>query len=231
MKRPLIGIVGMSFNDSRHFGASTNNLEYINKFGDPIIIMPHQTEVCCDVLYLGGGQDLAPISYGKLPEYHTGNPNVFQQTFYDTILDKYIEAKIPIVGVCLGFQQLGVKFNCKLTQDLKFHPDSPDRFKPGHEVHTHLGGKNKKFIVNSHHHQGITIEGFNSDSLELLSWAKDTGDGIIVEGFRHKTLPIVALQHHPEEWFDDFTENLIKQLIQENFYKPQRLLENRLAEV
>ena len=59
--------------------------------------------------------------------------------------------------------------------------------------------KKNEIMVNSFHHQGIFLEQFdNQKELIPLLVAEDG----VVEAFKHKTLPIFAVQYHPERWFD-----------------------------
>lgn len=209
----IIGIPGW-MNDTQ-FGAGKNHLEFISTFGNPRILMPWEDKAEIDLLYLPGGLDLAPSAYGATPSYATSNTNVMLQNFYDKKLKLYVEAKTPIFGVCLGFQMLCAYFGCELTQNLKWHPNSQDRWMMAHEVE--ILATRKKLKVNGHHHQGVTLQQFNEQELRVLAIAKDTGDGVLVEAMKHKTLPIIATQWHPEEWYDDYTEDLIKSLL--NFHE------------
>lgn len=220
MTKKKIGIVGMSFNDNRHFGASTNYLQFINMFGTPHIIMPGEKDINCDVLLLAGGQDLNPSVYGSVPEYKTTNANVFQQHFFDHLLDKYIDSGMPIYGICLGFQSLLAKFGYKLVQDMPFHPQSNSRWGDGHEVTITENGLQylekavsaKKYKVNSHHHQGVLVNPLDQD-IDVLAYYNDYS-GPIIEAFKHKHLPIAGFQGHPEEFYDELSVNLFKSILE-----------------
>lgn len=191
-KRPIIGVYAYKNEQQNSFGVGITHLDYLSQFGDIRIIMPHEPFVEVDMLYMVGGLDLNPSSYGQIPGFRTSNTDVFKQYFYDHYLDNYIKAKTPIFAVCLGFQMLACKFNCKLTQHLIHHADGESK----HEVQ--VFGSKGKFTVNSRHHQGVTVDGFNKEVLDCLLYAKDEGDGVIIEAFKHKELPIVAVQYHPK---------------------------------
>lgn len=191
-----IGIVGYRSNDDKTYGAGVNHLEYLATFGNPRILMPWEEVANVDMLYLPGGLDLSPQSYGEVPGYATSDQDVFKQFFYEKRLRGYIDAGIPVFGVCLGFQQLAAFFGCKLTQDLKYHVNSSDRWEVAHEI-TIVKTK-KKIKVNSHHHQGLRVLHTNQQELRILATFANRGDGELVEAFEHLHLPIVGVQWHPK---------------------------------
>ena len=216
MKSKTIGIPGYKTDIS--FGAGINHLEFISNFGNAKIIMPWEKYVKVDLLYLPGGLDTAPSNYGEVPRYNTSNQDVMKEFFFRNRLKNYIEAGTPIFGVCLGMQELAVYFGSKLTQDFIYHSQSDDRWETAHCVWNPNNAKDK-FEVNSHHHQGVLMSQL-SDELEALyiteceePFIKSDTDWI-VEAFQHKSLPIMGLQWHPEECYDNFSINSMRGLLQ-----------------
>lgn len=210
MSRIKIGIPG--YKNSETFGVGLNHLEFVNKYGDPVILMPHQKEINVDFLYLTGGLDLNPSLYGEVPGFKTSNQDVYKQFFYEHRLRNYV-GKVPIFGVCLGFQMLNVFFGGKLQQHTLYHPSSKDRWSKGHEVTIRIDQKTtKKIDVNSHHHQLVPKEKLASSLISVAEY-NCTKEGVIVEGFVHNKLPIAAVQWHPEEYYDEFSDYLIQNLI------------------
>jgi putative glutamine amidotransferase len=214
MERKRIGIVGSKFENG--FGVGLHNIEYMHGFGNVHIIMPwEEFNDKLDMIYLPGGLDVNPATYGQLPGFRTSNTDVFKQFFLEHRLKNYVDAGTPIFGVCLGFQQLNVFFGGKLIQDNPFHAQSTDRGVAAHKVITSMGDE---FYVNSHHHQCVTRKNLSSE-LEVLAMSLTGG---VVESFKHKQLPIVGVQWHPEEYFDSFSDSQIKSLL--NDRKPATLL-------
>ena len=225
--KKVIGIPGWKVGENS-FGCGVNYLDYINKLEfEARILMPRDELVDVDMVLLPGGPDLNPIAYGEVPGFHTSAPDLFRQFFYDKRLSAYIEAGVPVFGICLGFQQLAAFFGSKLEQNMIYHAQSKDRFQKAHEVYPTAEGtamgywpyKAQKMEVNSHHHQGVLVENLSDDLIPLVYASneeytdKDKG-ARIVEAFMHRHLPIAGVQWHPEEWFDFFTSKLIHELIE-----------------
>ena len=212
-----IGIIGYRSEDGSVFGAGSNYLELVSRFGKPHIIFPGDDLVPVDLLMLPGGLDIAPQSFGAVPAFKTGNADVFKQFFFEKRLSLYVNANVPIFGICLGFQMLAVYFGSMMEQHLWRHPQSQGRGMAAHTVTPLPEAKHYAtlpFEVNSHHHQGIFLNGL-SDELESLALAKDNPDSdhMLVEAFRHRSKPIMAVQWHPEEWFDTFSCIMINDLL------------------
>ena len=214
----IIGIVGYRSEDGSVFGAGSNYLELISRFGKPYIIFPEEDVANVDLLILPGGLDIAPQSFGVVPTFKSGNQDVYKQYFYDKNLSHYIDAGIPVFGICLGFQMLAVYFGSEMEQHLWRHPQSAGRSLAAHTVKPLPAASmfaTQEFDVNSHHHQGVLLRCL-SPQLEPLAQAKadNYSNEMLVEAFCHKEKPIMAVQWHPEEWFDDFSCRMIKHLLE-----------------
>lgn len=210
MTRKHIGIVGYACGEN-WFGAAKTYLEWVSQYGNVSIIMPWEDiKDDLDLIVLPGGYDMAPDNYGAVPGYATSPTDVHKEYFYKHKLPHYIANKVPVFGICLGFQQLCAFFGSKLTQDMPFHPQSPDRWETAHSIHEPRLKPNKDDImVNSHHHQGVLVEDIHED-LEVLYVSEG---GHVVEAMKHKDLPVAAVQWHPEELYDPVSDEIIKSLL------------------
>lgn len=211
-------------------GATKNYISFIKKFGECILLDPeHELRTDLDMIVLPGGADVDTKRYNQAPGPYTGKPDIYKEWFDFEYLPKYLGLKIPIFGICRGMQSLWVEFGGKLHQDLAYncdiyyHPtnDQKDPFSPMHlaTVETNimlaLNDKNCKesFLVNSRHHQ-VVNEDTKPNCLHVFSRHSDKNSSdITVEGFVHKTLPVVGVQHHPEDCPSVLTTNIMKALL------------------
>lgn len=212
-KVPKIGIVGWSTGPNS-FGSTISYLYYLSQFGEVRILTPKKTiDQDLDLVILPGGKDMPPDHYGEIPGYYNSDADQFKETFYKWNLPQYIDAGIPIFGICLGFQQLCVYFGAKLEQDISWtgHETSKSdergesvnkiTFKPEYiklelEIYKKLNKKELK--VCSLHHQGVIDNDEFPESLSIIGFAKETKSNTnIVEFIKHKKLPIAGCQNHP----------------------------------
>ncbi len=113
------------------------------------------------------------------------------------ITELFVRAGKPIFGICKGCQLLNVYFGGTLIQDL---PDDTHRYTgcdnahdvvnlPGTLLHGLYGDRCR---VNSLHHQALDRV---PECLKVVSRCPEDG---VAEAFVHESLPIVAVQWHPE---------------------------------
>lgn len=198
-----IGIVGTSSNNS--FGVSNKYMTFARQFGGVIILTPDMDfQEDIDLLILQGGADVDPARYGQVPEYGLSRSNPYLEYFDRKILPEYIKRRTPIFGICRGLQTLNVALGGTLRQNIQGHPTSNYREETVHDVKI----KNSVFSVvkvNSLHHQSIGKLGGGLSSIGEYAG--------VVEAIKHKTLPICAVQWHPEEIWDEFSIELIESII------------------
>ena len=99
---------------------------------------------------------------------------------------KKLIGKKPIFGICMGIQVLSLAFGAH-TFKLPFGHRGANH--PVKDLRT-----GRVYITSQNHGYAVSDEGF-PDCLEVTY--RSVNDGTI-EGFRHKTLPIQAVQYHPE---------------------------------
>ena len=208
-----IGIVGWNTGDNS-FGITKAYAEWLSQFGTVHIIAPQKGIVeGLDLLVLPGGLDLAPQNSNMLPSFHTTNTDVMKQYFFDVNLNQYIAAGTPIFGICLGFQQLCVKFGGTLVQDYPFNYSSKsrsekvDELKFSENLFTMIDKTSipKKYEVNSLHHQGC----FDLPENMILATEK-IDENIEIARFSQN---IYGVQYHPEEINDPISNFIIGKLL------------------
>lgn len=153
----------------------------------------------CHGLILPGGGDITPAFFGQR---NRGSKSIDTELDIRQFraLEIFIHEKKPILGICKGLQIINVHFGGTICQHLR--SAEHHRYNDGDQFHYvyHTGPGNTDFFhqlygssayVNSAHHQGLDRLG-----AELVPVCK-SDDGI-VEAVIHPSLPIIAVQWHPE---------------------------------
>lgn len=192
------------------FGLDTTYMAYLATFGAVHLLTPDDGVLGIDLLVLPGGADVSPGRYSEKPGYILGKANPYFEHFDKVMLPEYIKRGVPIFGICRGLQTLNVHFGGSLHQHILNHPTSAadDRPEVAHGVYE-MNHKNKSkpvFEVNSLHHQAINKLGI--DIIPVLE-----SEDNIIEAIRHSSLPISAVQWHPEELRDDYSAREITRLL------------------
>jgi len=113
-----------------------------------------------------------------------GDPKACISYLRDTILD--LGSNIPMMGICLGHQLIGLSFGLD-TYKLKFgHRGANHPVKDLENGRVHITSQNHGYAVNA-----------PPDDHDLVLTHVNVNDGS-VEGFRHRELPLFSVQYHPE---------------------------------
>lgn len=222
-KKPIIGISSSLIVDQGGmfpgYKRAYVNKDYVDAVlengGIPLIIPFTEDEEVIklqidivDGLILSGGHDVDPLNYNEEPKQKLGE--IFpERDKYDFALLKYSkEKKIPILGICRGFQVINVYEGGNLYQDLSYVGSEVLKHSQGHrpELKTHkveimdnsilkdIIGENE-IGVNSFHHQVIKDVAPNYN---IVAKAKDG----VVEAIENKDYPfLLGVQWHPEMMF------------------------------
>lgn len=176
-----------------------NYAEAVNAFGGHATAawLPEADPAGYDMLVLSGGGDVDPARYGEANEQCFGIDDARDEAEL-RLVEAFIRAGKPILGICRGHQLLNVYFGGKLirhlpTADTHMPTRSGDRV---HETEAMAGSfveqlYGNRFPTNSAHHQGF------SEPAPGLIPVQRTADGV-VEACRHQSLPIWSVQWHPE---------------------------------
>jgi carbamoyl-phosphate synthase small subunit len=157
------------------YGVKYNILRQLTSLGCRVTVLPAQTtaeEVLArqpDAVVLSNGPgDPAAVTYAV-----------------DTI--RGLMGQVPLLGICLGHQLLGLAFGGQ-TFKLKFGHHGGN-----HPVKDVATGKVE--ITTQNHNFAVRLESIPGQHAVLTH--QNLNDGT-VEGMRHKELPILSLQYHPE---------------------------------
>lgn len=182
--------------------------------GLPIVLVPLTGDGhaghCADAidgLLLTGGPDIDPRRYGQEP-HETINPLAAEREEFDRAIFEAVRAKgKPILGICLGHQEINVALGGSLHQHL---PDAVrpqliehrwvdrDGPLPTHEVAVLPGTRlaaimqGERLITNSSHHQGVDRI---APGLRASAFAED---GVLEALESEDGDQILSVQWHPE---------------------------------
>lgn len=149
----------------------------------------------CSGLMLIGGVDVHPKYYGETEVHETCVLDDERDDMEFPLLDMFVKAKKPILAICRGMQVVHTYFGGTLYQDLPSQKGVNHRAIL-HDVTCEKGSIlerlfGEKFEVNSFHHQAAKDMG---KGMRATAWGEDG----IVEAIEHESLPIWAVQFHPE---------------------------------
>ena len=152
-----------------------------------------ETPENADVLLLPGGGDVHPRFYGRA----IGGAADIDEARDErelALVDEFLREGKSVVGICRGLQLINVSFGGTLHRHIDGHDQVCGCDRP-HIVHAAPGLLRTlygaRFTVNSAHHQAVEALG---KGLQVLACAPDG----TVEAIAHKSLPVFAVQWHPE---------------------------------
>ena len=157
------------------FGIKRNILRHLVQIGSRVTVIPADT-TSEDVLSLK--PDGVFLSNGP------GDP---EPLTHQSAQVKKLVGKVPVFGICLGHQILGLAFGGK-TYKLKFGHHGAN-----HPVLNRLTGKVE--ITSQNHGFAVDPDSLRDSEIELTH--VNLNDQT-VEGFRHRNEPIFCVQYHPE---------------------------------
>jgi putative glutamine amidotransferase len=174
-------------------------VRYMQESGaDAVVVMPGEAipwrEI--DGLVLGGGADVDPAEYGQARHEKT-EVEPERDALELPAARKAIAEKVPVLGICRGFQLLNVVLGGSLVQHLDGHGRDPRGRAGQHRARVRAGSRlgeilgKPEVLVNSSHHQAVRAE-----NLAPGLFAAATTDDDLVEAFEGDG--VLAVQWHPE---------------------------------
>jgi putative glutamine amidotransferase len=169
-------------------------------------------------LILHGGSNVSACLYKKNLKNSSFSQHLFRDYFELALIQKAIEKRVPILGLCRGLQILNVYFNGTLKQSLGQHENTHSKAIEGHKSSSHnidfmnIGKihsieiqknswlakilKKDTILVNSIHTQAVDKTG---QGLQIEAICEDG----TIEALSNISQKIFAVQWHPEIDLED----------------------------
>ena len=232
MRKPLIGIQAQKLPHEKFYRMPVKYTAAIYAHGGVPLILPliasndyldHIWPLLDGFVLSGCHSDLDPKLYGEAPHPKLGPVTEERDGFDWLLLQRAHEDRLPILGICRGFQSLNVFRGGTLLQDLPSQFSTPvdhnvdDPAKNfAHRVRlasrTLLNPRKNEISVqvNSEHHQALRTPG---QGLKPIAWADD---GLIeaVQG-EESNHYVLGLQWHPERTHevDELSQDIFKNFV------------------
>ena len=115
---------------------------------------------------------------------------------------QHFAGRVPILGVCLGHQAIGVAFGGEIDPALSLmHGKSSEIY---HDRRSVFAGLPNPFVGGRYHSLAVS----EVTLPEVLAISAYTSDGEVM-GVRHRSLPIEGVQFHPESVLTPLGDRLI----------------------
>lgn len=184
-----------------------------NAGGVPLVLpcldhnwLPGALPACVQGLLLTGGSDVGPAHYGAEPHPSTVADDPARDRVELDAIRAFVEADVPVLGICRGIQTLNVALGGTLVQDIATcvpgalpHRQAAARATPTHTIEIASGSRLARMTgayelaVNSFHHQAVERV---ADGLVVTARASD---GVIEAAEMPGKRFVVTVQYHPEE--------------------------------
>ena len=171
---------------------------YFEELGKEIAV------IRCDKITLEEIEDMQPSGIILSP----GPKRPQDATLCIDIVEKFQE-KIPILGVCLGHQVLGLCSGATVEKGIfPIHGKISEISNNGLRL---FAGLPTKFNVTRYHSLVVNKDTISNN----YSIDATTADGVVM-GISHKTLPLYGVQFHPEAVLTDYGHELLHNFLKTN---------------
>jgi anthranilate synthase/aminodeoxychorismate synthase-like glutamine amidotransferase len=126
-------------------------------------------------------------------------------------LIRHMAGKVPIFGVCLGHQAIGEAFGGDVVraQHLMHGKTSPVE----HDGKGIFSGLETPLTCTRYHSLIVAEETLPAGLMVTARTASADGQGSVIMGLRHRTLPIEGVQFHPESVLTEGGHQMIRNFL------------------
>ena len=173
-----------------------NLVHYVGELGADVVVKRNDEITVQDAM--GMGADMIMLSPGP------SDPD--QAGICLPLTMAAAEAKIPLLGVCLGHQTIGQAFGGNVV---RCHEIVHGKMGTMHHADTSVFRGLPSPFEATRYHSLVVDKDSLPDCLDVTAWLED---GTIM-GLQHKTLPIHGVQFHPESIASEHGHALLKNFL------------------
>jgi anthranilate synthase component 2 len=115
--------------------------------------------------------------------------------------------KIPLLGVCLGHQSIGQATGGVIVRAKRLMHGKTDQIH--HDGQGIFEGLPDPLTATRYHSLVIRPDSLNPDFI-ISAWAEAPGGGKEIMAIRHKSLPVVGVQFHPESFLTEHGHEMLR---------------------
>ena len=158
------------------FGVKMNILRHLVNLNAKITVLSENAKI----------EDIIKINpHGIFLSNGPGDPSATEKKCRN-LLQSILNLKIPVFGICIGHQLIGLSFGAKTIKMSQGHRGA------NHPV---KNLSNNKVEITSQNHGFKIDDNTLPDTLEITHISLFDNS---IEGLKHKSLPIFSVQYHPE---------------------------------
>jgi anthranilate synthase/aminodeoxychorismate synthase-like glutamine amidotransferase len=176
-----------------------NLVQYFGEIAAPVVVVRNDAASAGDLLAMHPAHIVISPGPGR-PEQAGITLDIIRRT----------APEIPILGVCLGHQAIGLAFGASVVRAVRPVHGKTSRIE--HDGHGLFAGLRDPITAGRYHSLVVADEALPA---ELEVSARSSDDGAIM-GLRHRTRPVHGVQFHPESVLTPVGRQLLRNFVATN---------------
>jgi len=177
-----------------------NLVQYLGELGANVVVRRNDQVTVADV------EGMAPERIVISP-----GPCTPQEAGISIELVRHFAGKVPVLGVCLGHQAVGVAFGGEIVRAPKLMHGKTSQVM--HDNRTIFQGLPLPLTATRYH--SLIVEPKNlPEQLEISAYTTEADGSRVIMGLRHRRFPVEGVQFHPESVLTAEGKQLVKNFLQ-----------------
>jgi len=177
-----------------------NLVQYLGELGEEVVVRRN------DLVSIDEIDALNPVRIVLSP-----GPCRPQEAGISIELIRHFAGKLPILGVCLGHQAIGVAFGGNIVRARSLMHGKTSQVV--HDGRTIFGGVPSP-ITCTRYHSLIVEEASLPPVLEVTARATERDGSTVIMGLRHRHAPVEGVQFHPESVLTQSGKQIVANFLQ-----------------